>query len=79
MDVAQANALIDAERISDGQLKNPIRLDEAKLAAAIIDLYKDTYSDLNIEASRDVARANQFREKMAKDGAEQLIEAKKWP
>ncbi|WCF29573.1 hypothetical protein [Xylella fastidiosa] len=77
VDVAQANALIDAERVSDGELKNPIQIDEAKLAAAIIDLYKDTYMDINLTASSDVANANLLREQMAKDGAEQLIEAKK--
>lgn len=38
VDIAQANALVEAERdkLSDGQLKDSIRLDETKLVSCLM-------------------------------------------
>uniref|UniRef100_UPI0009BF37C7 LPD7 domain-containing protein n=1 Tax=Xylella fastidiosa TaxID=2371 RepID=UPI0009BF37C7 len=68
VDVAQANALVEAEREKiEELLKRSIRLDEAKLLAAM--------RDLNPELYKAIESRKAEQQRMAAEGAKQLFEA----
>ncbi|ALR05472.1 hypothetical protein XFPR_12040 (plasmid) [Xylella fastidiosa] len=81
VDVAQANALVAAERrrLPDGELKDWIRFDEAKFAAAIRELNPETDKAKAIEsrAEQGIAVEKETKKPTVIEAAKQLVEATK--
>ncbi|MRU28309.1 hypothetical protein [Xylella fastidiosa] len=71
VDIAQAHILVATERhrLNDGQLKDSIRLDEAKLAVAIRELYPEFYKEIeSLKAEQQLMAAE--------PGTKELIESR---
>ncbi|MDG5824414.1 hypothetical protein MRX58_12935 (plasmid) [Xylella fastidiosa subsp. pauca] len=81
VDVAQANALVAAERrrLPDGELKDWIRFDEAKFAAAIRKLNPETDKAKAIEsrAEQGIAVEKETKKPTVIEAAKQLVGATK--